>query len=503
MFDLYDPLFMSEEAYFGNDNPFVEEMIKIVTKLDTTMRGVLSERYSSAFRKKRKFTPGEASNIRKIMDEIADCIRRNTNCEKVDIGFIANSNALNMWSIPLIHNDQLFDSHNGKFDDSIAKQIDSITESSKGYRFKKSKGIHLRYGVGIGVFDSRGPKLDLTPRELTAIIFHEIGHSFQHLVGGIYTNLAVELITYILYITNFLEDTNYSSSNLSSTQVRNYLKVSKKLHKAIKSKNPKKIKETMNDKDVIKVYKEIHKLKQKSMGDIETTNNPEIPKEKSTVISNIYLKLILIFTTIFNGILTLLLSPIMLLLTPIRIMSSNKNSTYTDTLYDKIMRERKYLRKDEQFADSFATSYGFGSDLSSAFEKFENYKLSKITQEIDKQSLSSIIVGGKYRAQVYDRNAKMEMIQYAIYGYDTDAGRISNTYKTLEYELRTNKDLSKEEKEEIKKTMEQIKITYEKIQKESKMKTKSKKLQKIQDEYKNKSINEIETDIEDNILGQT
>lgn len=525
MFDLYDPLFMSGEAYFGNDNPFATEMLDLVTQLDTTIRGSLQERYSNIF-KNKKFSDVELKKFNKIISKIENCIKINTNVEEVEIKFMKDTGSLNMCTVPLITGDNLLE--NGKLNDKLASQIENITQTSKGYRFKTSKGLSLRYGIGVGLFDSRGPKLDLTPREITAMLFREIGTSFHYIVGGVYLNFAIDLVTLIYRITRFIEDSEVNVINrrdldkkykISSKNIKyKYITLSRKLHNAINSKDIKKIKKLLESPEVSEIYEELKTYeKKRSKRKRERVNNPKTKGKGSTKTSKIWSRIGTVFYIILANFSAIFLTILYIYryvglfwfyvfykFAELEQNETNKNrEERVDEFHNKVMKERKYLRKEEQFADSFVAAYGFSTDLSSAIHKFQNFiktnnrRLSKLWYIGGSSFVSD---SRRWRSSVYLMESKYETITAGLNGKDVDFKRMANLYKILEYELRTNKSLSKQEIEEIEKTMKSIEVVYENFQNSKRMNFYGKELNNTQIEDLGRTINEIETDIEKNVL---
>ena len=98
---------------------------------------------------------------------------------------------------------------------------------------------------------------------------------------------------------------------------------------------------------------------------------------------------------------------------------------------------------DEQFADSFASMYGFGKDLSSGLHKLEttNFKIRN-----KEYSMFSLLVG------------MMSFSLTSLFDEHPDnISRMTNQIDYLEYELKHNVALSKEDKKDMQKQIIQIK----------------------------------------------
>ena len=106
-----------------------------------------------------------------------------------------------------------------------------------------------------------------------------------------------------------------------------------------------------------------------------------------------------------------------------------------------VNRER-YM--DEKIADSFATSYGFGKDLSSGLAKLNKYFMNSTDKKVNK--LSGIILG----------TLSMSMI-VLFDEHPHNVTRMTSQIEQLEYELENNPGLSKKDKAQMKKDIRGIK----------------------------------------------
>ena len=233
--------------------------------------------------------------------------------------------------------------------------------TKKGIIFPSNNDVYICININPKwVFKSKvHDEMKLTPRELTAILLHEVGHNFSHSVMPIHDlldtiKLAIQL------------------RNMETIQLSN-------------EEN-----EMKTDSIKVNLKRNLDKL-------LQNTGN-----------------------FIQNGKL---------------VLSGVLSSLST------VDRER-YM--DEKIADSFATSYGFGKDLSSGLTKLDKYFMSSADKKVDK--LSGIILG----------TLSMSMI-ILFDEHPQDITRMTSQIEQLEYELENNAGLSKKDKAQMKKDIRGIK----------------------------------------------
>lgn len=110
-----------------------------------------------------------------------------------------------------------------------------------------------------------------------------------------------------------------------------------------------------------------------------------------------------------------------------------------------VMRSSKFNRRmDENFADGFAMMYGYGVELTSALDKLRMAQRHDETKSsIRDMPILNIITGIK--------DITMNLINRGVIGIDhpTTHRRMMNIINGLEYELKNNKQISKEQKKEL------------------------------------------------------
>ena len=236
-----------------------------------------------------------------------------------------------------------------------------FTLSKKGIQFTNNNNVYICINVNPKwIFKCKThDDIGLNPRELTAILLHEIGHNFSHSVIPIHDLL--ETIKLAIQLRNMETLQMNSDGELKSVD-------------GIKS--------------VLK--QNLQKILDNSSGMIENGK------------------------LLFSGLLSSL---------------------------STVNRER-YL--DEKIADSFATTFGFGKDLSSGLSKLDRYFLRNANK--DSTLLGGVLLGSLSMAIIvlFDEHPQ-------------DVTRMHSQIEQLEYELENNSGLSKKDKEQMRKDIRGIK----------------------------------------------
>ena len=234
--------------------------------------------------------------------------------------------------------------------------------TNKGIRFANNNDVYICININPKwVFKHKvHDEMKLTPRELTAILLHEVGHNFSHAVIPIHDLLETMKL---------------------AIQIRNM--------KTIEMSN-----DTQNNMNIL------------------TTIQNQFKENLSKILVNSN-------NMIENG----------------KLMISGLLSSLST-----VNRER-YL--DEKIADSFATTYGFGKELSSGLHKLDKYFLSKSNKEFSK--LGGILAGTFFLS-----------ISILFDEHPQDVSRMTSQIDQLEYELEHNAKLSKKDIAQMKKDIRGI-----------------------------------------------
>lgn len=289
---------------------------------------------------------------------------------------------------------------------------DAIETTKHGFRFKKKCGLNLFMVVNAGIFLGNV----FSDREVLAIMLHEIGHSFSASLHPTCTfasyvykanNLAVLIMAPIhLLIGN--SQAVFSSSNA-------FRGWANRTAKKIKEDHPE-----LNDM--------LHSI-----------------KGFAGIISDA-------FTNIVMG-----SSVAITILNPI---GSFLSSVYNNIagLFKNPMRlfQTIFGYKDEQIADNFATLYGYGPDLSTAFQKMEEegYGIGAL-----KMTKKMPLIGHMYDLFSLPTNMLCSLMD----PHPNTAGRMDSQLKYLKTEMRNqamDPKMKKQILEDIKKIEETIDETY-------------------------------------------
>lgn len=463
----------SEEVYFGIDCTFSKEMINLITVLREEIKEILGANWKDE-NKRTILIKNELKNkddikgLSKILDDIGSCIARNCNIEKCYIGLF---NDINAHTLPMIWDSSLLISDlkesvkksdgfffiKDKFvrtDKDIQSQLlklEDITINKDGYKFKDSKGKVFLINVGLPLIVDNN--YESSPEEICSIIFHEIGHNFQQILHGA-NQMLIDY--YIKFNLLYLLDTKFFDIfkimfDILSNMIIKYI---------IKSSNNNinyrfNIIKTMMFSNVLIDATTGEIITREKIGDIERNNLQSIidkAKETDT------LKTLSFSCKVLNIIGKTLIKTIKLIFIPITRAFNVIRFSSLNKKYSEVIKQNKSY---EQFADTFAVSYGFGSYSSKFYIRIQN--LMKQAKEIGASTSYLSILN--YIPVL----SKMELMNELLYrkmklnllGYDEDYVRIAQIYKALDYEIVNNNDLSSSQKSEIIKQIEIVKQDFE------------------------------------------
>lgn len=448
----------SEEAYVGKSGTLAVVLRKHIEIIHDIFIDVLysDESVVKATAARRKKEINEA--LEKADKEVSEAI----NVEKVQFCLVWDTNA---FALPCCWDNNFANvNKNGAYAWNYEHElsIHDIIEDTNGYRFKtKDKKIFL-IGIGIGLF-----REGLTVDEVTGIILHEFGHSFQHLLVQAQTNVVCSIKRNLLNMMNvcldplnvvlksvskllkFKPDSNIIASYgiLWFFSIYYFFQLNSLEKEIIRSGEP----ET-GKKLLLNLIKNNHtEFDRKHMVDEVKT---ETDRLLDAILNNLALMmnrpiwckiLTFIYKTYVNFI-----NLNFLLITPIFKIISARNIVFY-AYNDFYQREKRY----EQFADTFATYYGYGAEISSGLGK-----ISKTGIDLGALNLVHLVPG----LNVYIAfSTYLSMNEACIMnGYPLTKNRMANNYKVLQFELNNNKSLTPAQKASIQKEMEEIKKVWEK-----------------------------------------
>ena len=441
-----------EEAFFGVDNEVKINYINYIRRI--------REQYVLGETKKNEKAN---DNILKICKEFETYIAKAFNVEKCYLGL---QNEFNAYCIPAFWDNSFVkkDSKTNKkeIDTELVKDFNNIIETKNGYRYKNPKGKVLIFCLGLKFFTSNKDH-SYTDEEIAAILFHETGHGFQHMLNNVEYNignvvqmdilnnlhavmrpfwicLAIGLAPWLPSAALYISVIWIISLIIGSAQ---YIDNESKLYE-----------ENTEDFGISIMLDVLGDEKdganRNSMGkDIVDSSVDELNKKREKNKTTIFRKL---GKYIYNSIVGLF-----------KIVDSVMPMSIIDllftTFYVKVYHKEKYNKSKqwEEFADHFAASYGLGPDLASGLSKLGNDRNRVelgMFNFINYVPLVNIVVN--YNA------LQQEACGELMAGYPSFNQRIAGIYQTLKYELKNNKELSPEDRKNIEEQIDDIMETYDK-----------------------------------------
>lgn len=462
----------SEEVYFGISHPFSQEMINHVTRLREELKTLLGADWSDKNKytiKIRKECEGKTklTDLAKILNDMGECISRHCNIEKCYIGLF---NDINAFTYPLVFDSNVLlkDTKNAitksdgyfylnetaiRTDRDIQSQLmklEDIAVNKKGWKFKNKDGKVFIINIGIPLIVDRD--FESTPEDVCSVIFHEIGHNFQQILRG-HNQMLIDYYTrfFVAAISNraFFNIFGYLEAALVHLYLGGLLKNVTKDNK-IRFKI---IKSMLECGVVIDANGNI--MSRKDIGEEERAYIEKIIEEARKRKGIVKLSLL---TRFLVGIPLTIIKIIKMVFVPIQTTHDFIHHSEMNRKYHDVIKEYKVY---EQFADVFAVSYGFGGYSSKFYLNFE--KLIKKSKDnkarFSHLALLNYVPFISHIEALNELNCRKMMIN--AYGYDESHVRIAQIFRTLDHELKNNKDLSPKQKKEIITHMEIVKSDYE------------------------------------------
>lgn len=474
--NLNSPDSYSEEVYFGLKHPFSMEMINYASLLQKEIKKIVGpywkdqNKSGELVKKEIDKTQNEkdAKSIASILDNMGSCIARHCNIEKCYIGLYNDYNAVTM---PLVWDSSFLLKSTSKgvtykkgpytflknkairsskdLQDHLYK-IEDIVLNKNGYKFKNKEGKVFIINIGLPLIIQ--DDYEASPEEICSTIFHEIGHNFQQLLHGANQMIVDFYLTYHLqsfigsYVLNiftfieyvfahtFLRDAIKATSNSSKERFQIIKMI---LMNGIYIKND----------GTISTRKDIGEEERKNLEAVI-----EYAKKTNSLVKlSRLIRVLGVIGTSIVKVFMLLISPLKILNTII--VQNNLNKRYSDII--------KHNKSYEQFADTFATSYGFGKDTSRFY-----LRIQQMVEKNKKNGIThlSILNNVPVLSKIQLLNELMvQKLNTNLLGYDEDYVRISQVYRALDHELTSNKNLSSTQKKEIIEHMEVVKESFTKF----------------------------------------
>lgn len=469
----FDDFTMSEEAYFGKNNEFANAVDSIVIKIQD-----LFENYDGPIFDIHNINKiPEKMEIRKkayaLLAKLGKTIKDNINVQKMKMEF-SNSGDLAKMSFHFIPFDDTLDNIPKAKYLEARKSVHDILQTKEGYRFKNPKGMNGHIVLDVCLFE---PKSGFTSREVTAIIFHEVGHFFELIVYNLIEAQKDISVVSTFRCLNLMHSVNRILSypekylqNVAATKAGTLpiykLEWSPELAKLAAPVWKFIFKFTIIPMLILIIimrniiFSENKKINSK---DIEKDLAEELKKKRYEKSAIKILRHILSFsknhpkfiTFITRLIVTIVYSSLGLIVFGFGRIADG----FTILRYFKRIKFSR-LTASEQFAEYFPAAYGLGPELSSAIYKAK--KKDKKTR--DTMTLGLMAYPAKY-IPIFSTFFNLSYLdstntQSVMNGYDPIAKRIGQNIKTYERELRENKDLTKEDREEIDKQLKALKENY-------------------------------------------
>jgi len=462
----------SEEFYFGITCAFSSEMIGYVTKLREELRILLGAEWRD--KTKRTITinretesKSKESTLSKILDDMGECVSRHCNIEKCYIGLF---NDINAHTLPMTFDSsilldkekkpiykrygELFINNKAVRSDteifnSLLK-LEDIAINKDGYKFRSPQGKVFIINLGLPILLDE--LFESSPEECCSILFHEIGHNFQQVLHGTNQMMVQYYTRYYLSMlstSRFYDIIGFLDSFLINSHLRTII-----THVGKSNNTRFSIIKCLLSGSVL-VNRDGTLTTRDDLGELERANITKVIQQAKE--ENQLLKLSIgmrILVTAFSTIGKIF----GLIFTPLAFwhrvsLQSNLNKNYHDMIQDNKIYE--------QFADTFAVSYGFGGVSSKFWINIQQY-----IKDLKPPTHAGVLNHIPFLSTIDAvNNLNYNTMQRATLGYDDDHVRIAQSYRVLEYELSNNKDLTALQKKEINTHMSIIKEDYDKFNK--------------------------------------
>ena len=435
-----------EEAYFGENNPWKLESTAFFGRIRPLYYDLQSKD------KNRREKKGIERKILNECTQFEKIIEKEFNVERAYVALNFDWNACAVaWA---------FDKNLVKLNEKDEKVIneeyklslEDIIETSSGFKFKdKSKKIIIMT-FGLAFFND----VNITDTICAAILTHEVGHSFDHMLTDLNTRTAQLVITSSIksiyklfnpFLTVFSLGISWILGILRNADVKYDKKHEEEVGKDIilLANNPgndaTEIQNEAGDrwyddrKEMIKQKQHETKIVVKDIKDI-------IPEKNN------------FFTTMrkfFYGTICGIILTCKYTLYPFFYLISIPRHIL-------LAQHRNYLRghkRYEQFADTFAASYGF------ARENALLAKIDAINGKIDLATLNWLnyvpVLNVILNASHY---LKLSLV-HTIDEHPSDKARIVEAYKVCKWELANNKELTSEMKKELEQQIDDIQKMFD------------------------------------------
>ncbi len=401
---IYDSinLTIANEAYFGKV-PIVETSISHIHRLRQLLpakTGYIAQEFKGP--------------IVKELEEWGNALAKEFNVESCSIGLETMYNA---YAVPFFAGDA---------NEFNAAKNNSLVESKTGYSFARKDFMHMYMVVGLKLLAD----VKLSDETIVAILFHEIGHGFQQFE----TQSIVSQRSSFIYIQT-CENIKKLQGHLLGLNVPEFVKTVVRLIGGACTgygvkESRKSIKLDVLTKNTLDYSKNTD-----DEGWVNKSGGGLLDEKEEHV------SLLQKIWGFFRETISLIFSYLPLPFISGFIMTICQDPFYlTDLIFEANYYKKQ--RENEYFADSFATRYGLGADLTEFF---------KVMNTLDDSSITNMPV---FHAITQFNVLTLEMMLSLLEEHPSDAARIKSINKYLTDELTNNKSLSPAARKEIKKSIE-------------------------------------------------
>lgn len=463
---LFQSLDRSSEAYFGRENILPMTIQKHITEI----KQYVTDNY------KILKNPKIHNRLFEMGSLLGNDIARILNAEECKVYFLADSDEFA--TIPVFTLADYRTADKKGIDTKKIAELEDIHITKEGYRFTSPKGKILCLIIGTS------PIVVESVEELTGSILHELGHSMQQGIFGLYKQASDEffhmytngimshwnnrftklvfgkfrtiprilkIILKILFLplmiflyipmktltnaSKYAEAKDYAETTFKS--VAEYNKA-----KANTVKVPNFIKQLVvsffgADKNISKdsKHKDFKDLQQSSFKNKKSEELPEreIEFQKSKGWIHNFFKSIIVNIELLD--------------------LNTLNMLTLSRYYARETNKIGFLQKYEFFPDIFASSYGYGPDVYSSLRHMEKNTLNYIDSRFDVGLNKIPFIRAAYKLNVYKyHNLRRETGEHGTIGQ-----RGTAMYADLQNEIKTNPDLTREQRLEIQQNLERLK----------------------------------------------
>lgn len=474
---------VSNEFYLGSSNPFSTEMVAAVGSL----RNYISEIYHSLPGKVREISvePKVMNEINSKIQNIASIIERYCNVEKVYIGLIKDPLNAASWGVypwdesMVIEVDEVtryitkFKSKEEVIKSLREKYDNVLLDKKNGIRFKDKKNKNFIIYISTSLLiHNLIEDFEFTDEEVTGIIFHEIGHCFDHITIGIVQSVMVDFLQRQYSAINDMTGSFGSAYDMMMKQLMDFVKMTKNFdHKDVNFWVSHILRSQFFDSTyqndgtiTYTLKKEKDLITRSGLGNvvqnqlttqaINTIMFQMFPlKEEAMIKAQKKLKSV---NNLFTCVIKWILSPLVIFMIPVILIQNKLLKSKKDE--DLLWLEHN-IKMGETFSDIFASLHGFSNSISKLNVVYERF-INKLTdapsirrnEDTPFQLISDFIT---FRERILSSSSS---------SYYNDQMRIASTYKYLKNELKSNKSLSNDMKREIENELDKLQDMYKECQ---------------------------------------